>query len=210
MQQLYDITRTVSPSLAPWPGDEPFASRQVASLEEGQLVNLTKVTFSPHLGTHIDANWHIKPEEVHPADLPLEVYIGPARVVTIARQEGGMTPEDFAGGDLTGVERLLIHTCYSEVPDHRFDTTYPYPTVSLIDWLADQGVRLLGLDVPSVDAFDSQTLAAHHRLFERGMLNIELLQLDGVPDGDYELVALPLKLAGICGSPVRAILRPLA
>lgn len=208
MSRIYDITRTMSPELAVWPGDTPFGFTQESSLEAGDLVNVTRLTFSAHTGTHIDAPWHTEPQTVHPADLDLTPYVGPAHVVTITRREGGVTPEDLAGHDLEGVQRLLLHTWYSdEVPDERFDKAFVYPTPELMDWLADRGGLLIGMDSPSMDAFNSDTLAGHHRQFARGLRNIENLMLKGVPDGVYDLTALPLKIAGVCGSPVRAILR---
>jgi arylformamidase len=212
---IYDISRTLSPTLAVWPGDTPFSVRQQMSLAAGDSANLTAISMTPHAGTHLDAPWHVLPDPVYPADLPLEPFFGPARVVTVARQRGGITPDDLVGLTsgglpLDGAHRLLLHTWYSDVPDDRFETDFPYPSAGLVDWLADRGVRLLGVDVPSVDGYEVAPLDAHHRLFARGMFNLENLMLRGVPDGDYELVALPLKMAGVCGSPVRAILRTLA
>jgi arylformamidase len=107
------------------------------------------------------------------------------------------------------VQRVLIHTWVSDLPDDEWPTDFPYPTVALIDWLADQGAVLLGMDAPSVDDFNSQDLPGHHRLRQRDMVHLELITLAGVPDGVYELIALPLKIAEACGSPVRAILREL-
>jgi arylformamidase len=210
MPALYDISRTLSPALAVWPGDTPFSAAQQLYLEAGDAVNLTVLTMTLHAGTHMDAPWHTEPRKIHPADLDLTPYLGPARVVTVARRAGGILPEDLAGTDLTGVTRLLLHTWYSDdVPDERFDDGFPYTTPELMDWLADQGVILLGVDMPSVDGFGNPVLPAHHRQFARGLLNLENLFLRGVPDGDYELIALPLKIAGVCGSPVRAVLRTL-
>lgn len=209
MARIYDISRTISPTLAVWPGDTSFSFEQVLDIRQGESVNLTTLTLSAHTGAHADAPWHYDQEGVHPADLPLEPYIGPARVVTLMRQRGGIVPDDFAGSDLSGVRRLLIHTWASDLPDDAWPDDFPYPTVELIDWLAAQGVLLLGVDMPSVDAFDSTDLPCHHRLKQYGMANLEVLCLKDVPDGDYELIALPLKIAGVCGSPLRAILRPL-
>ncbi len=210
MPALYDISRTLSPAIAVWPGDTPVSTTQQSRLEDGDAVNLYTLTMTLHAGTHMDAPWHTEPRTVHPADLDLAPYLGPARVVTVTRRSGGILPEDLAGTDLTGVTRLLLHTWYSdEVPDERFDGSFPYPTPELMDWLADRGVILLGVDMPSVDRFGSADLPGHHRQFARGLLNLENLFLRGVPDGDYELIALPLKIAGVCGSPVRAVLRML-
>lgn len=210
MTHIYDISRTLSPALAVWPGDMPFSFTHSLRLRDGASVNLTTLTLSAHTGSHIDAPYHYVDVSIHPADLPLAPYIGPAHVVTIARRQGGILPDDFAGRDLAGMQRLLIHTWVSDLPDDQWPDDFPYPTVELVDWLAAQGVRLLGLDSPSVDHRDSQTLPCHHRLYDHGIANLENVRLAGVPDGVYELIALPLKIAGICGSPVRAILRTVA
>jgi arylformamidase len=207
---LYDITRTISPTLAVWPGDTPFSFEYGLRKQDGASVNLTTLTLSAHTGSHADAYYHIADEGAHPADMPLDQYIGPAHVATIVRQTGGIVPADFAGHDLNGLQRLLIHTWFSDLPDDIWPENFPYPTLELIDWLAEQSVVLLGLDCPSVDRFDSEELPCHHRLRQQGIVNLETLCFAGVPDGVYELIALPLKLAGVCGSPVRAVLRSLA
>lgn len=209
MSRLYDITRTISPALQVWPGDTPFSFEMALRKSEGSPVNLTTLTLSAHTGTHADAPYHYDDGGAHPAGLSLEPYIGPAHVVTIARQRGGIVPTDFEGRDLNGMRRLLIHTRVSDLPDNQWSQNFPYPTVELIDWLGEQGTVLLGVDMPSVDTFDSKTLDCHHRLYQHGIANLETLCLKDVPDGVYELVALPLKIDGVCGSPVRAILREL-
>lgn len=207
MSHLYDISRTLQPGIAVWPGDEPFSTTQHLALEAGQSVNLHSVTTTMHVGTHADAPWHVMAEPVHPVDLPLEAYIGPAHVVSVGRRSGGIVPGDLAGADLDGMERLLLHTWCSESPDEVFPQDFPYPSLELADWLIARGVKLVGVDGPSVDAFDSKNLPVHKRLFGAKVVNLEALTLRGVPDGVYELIALPLKIAGVCGSPVRAVLR---
>jgi len=205
--RVYDISRTVSPTLAVWPGDASYQFTHVMRLDDGESVNLTTLTLSAHTGSHADAPYHYEKTGAHPADLSLAPYLGPAHVVTIERQHGGIVPSDFNRHDLTGMQRLLIHTWVSDLPDHQWSENFPYPTVELIDWLAEWGVVLLGLDSPSVDDFNSTELPCHHRLHKHAILNLENLCLKGVPDNVYELIALPLKLAGVCGSPVRAVLR---
>jgi len=205
--RLYDISRTISPALAVWPGDAPFSFEHVLRRTDGASVNLTTLRLSPHTGSHADAPYHLADDGLHPAELPLEKYIGPAHLVTIARRTGGIVPADFWGGALAGVHRLLIHTWVSDLPDDTWPQDFPYPTLELVEWLAEQGGVLLGVDCPSVDRFDSDDLPCHHHLQQRGIMNLESLCFAGVPDGLYELVALPLKLAGVCGSPVRAVLR---
>jgi arylformamidase len=142
--------------------------------------------------------------------MPLAAYLGRARVVTVTKAAGPLLPADFAGVDLRGGERLLIHSPVSHLPDDRWPETFPYLSVALIEHLAALDYRLIGLDSPSVDAFHSQDLPCHHALRQHGLVNLECLCLHAVPDGDYELIALPLKLAAACGSPVRAVLRPLS
>jgi arylformamidase len=105
------------------------------------------------------------------------------------------------------VQRLLIHTWVSDLPDTQWPEDFPYPSVEVIDWLAGWGVVLLGVDGPSMDTLDSKDLPGHHALLRHGMVNLESLMLRNVPDGVYELIALPLKIDGVCASPVRAILR---
>jgi arylformamidase len=206
---LYDITRTVRPTLAVWPGDASYQVETALSLDQGNSVNLTTLTLSPHTGTHADAYFHYERDGEHPAGMPLDAYIGAARVVTVTTRGGALLPEDFTSGQLDGIERLLIHSHVSDMPDEVFPTEFPYLSVELIGELAKRGVKLIGLDSPSVDAFNSQELPCHHALRRSGMVNLETLLLRGVPDGDYDLTALPLKLDFACGSPVRAILRRL-
>ena len=209
VRRLYDISRTISPALAVWPGDAPFSFEYVVRKADGAAINLTTMTLSPHAGSHADAPYHVVDDGLHPADVPLDSYLGPAHVVTIGRQHGGIVPADFDGRDLSGMKRLLIHTWVSNLPDGVWPERFPYPTVELADWLAARNVVLLGLDSPSTDAFESQELPCHHRLIEQGIVNLETLCFAGVPDGVYELIAFPLKMAGVCGSPVRAVLRSL-
>ncbi|MBC8171865.1 MAG: cyclase family protein [Anaerolineae bacterium] len=204
---LYDITRTVSPALVVWPGDTPYSARPLLSLDSGNSVNLTTLTMTPHLGTHADAYYHFVRDGVHPAKMPLDAYIGRAQVITVSKRDGALLPADLANYDLKHTERLLLHSHVSDLPDTQWAEEFPYLSVELIDSLAGLGVRLIGLDSPSVDAFDSTTLPCHHALRKHNMVNLESVYLRGVPDGEYELIALPLKLDLACGSPVRAVLR---
>lgn len=206
---IYDITRTVTPSLAVWPGDAPFSLEKMLSLAKGDTVNLTTLTLSAHTGTHIDAYYHYTADGEHPATMPLDTYIGKARVVTVKKRDGALKPEDFSHVNLIGAERLLIHSHVSGLLDDQWADEFPHLSVELIEWLHRLGIVLIGLDSPSVDALDSQNLPCHHAIKRLKMVNIETLCLHNVPDGNYELTALPLKLDLACGSPVRAILKTL-
>lgn len=207
---IYDITRTVSPATHPWPGDTAYSVTPVMKIVDGSSVNLMTMTTTCHIGTHADAYYHYEDDGEHPAQMPLENYIGRARLVTVNKQDGALTLEDFAHVDLEDGERLLIHSHVSDLPDEQWAEKIPYLSVELIEHLAKLGYKLIGLDSPSVDAYDSKELPCHHALRQYSIVNLEHLQLKNVPDGDYELIALPLKLDLACGSPVRAILRSLA
>lgn len=204
---VYDITRTITPAIAVWPGDAPYQCAPVLSMTDGASVNLTTLTLSPHTGSHADAYFHYTPDGAHPAAMSLDAYIGAARVVTVSKRDGALVPDDFAHVDLRGAERLLIHSHVSDLPDTSWPAEFPYLSVELVAWCASLGIKLIGLDSPSVDDLNSKDLPCHHALKAHGLVNLESLVLRGVPDGDYELIALPLKFDLACGSPVRAILR---
>lgn len=208
-QQLYDISRTLRPTIAVWPGDENFSYRWGAQKDQGDAVNVAIMTMSAHTGTHMDATYHYDNDGVHPAQMPLHKYLGPAQVITVQRENGPITPDDLPDAMPEHFERILLHTRYSDVPDDAFDDDYPYPTVELIDWLAKRGCFMMAVDMPSVDKFDSKSMPVHHRLKHHKIANLELVMLKDVPDGEYELIALPLKIDDVCGGPVRAILREL-
>ncbi len=205
---LYDITRTVASDTAVWPGHTPFSYRQTLDIRAGDAVNLTAITMSAHTGSHADAHYHYEADGAHPAQMALDAYIGQATVVTTTKYNEALTSADFPTLQrVESVERVLIRSHVSDRPDTTFPTEYPHLSVELVEWLAEKGLRLVGLDSPSVDPFESLELPCHHALGKRGIVILELLQLSHVPDGTYELIAPPLKLDGVCGSPVRAILR---
>jgi arylformamidase len=208
---LYDISRTISPQTAVWPGDHPFRVEHALDISAGSSINLTTMTLSPHTATHADAYYHYQSGGAHPAQMPLAAYLGPAYVVRTDQRDGPLFPSDFPSlAAIPTIERLLVHSHVSHLPDTDFPREFPYLSVELIAWLADKSTRLIGLDSPSVDHLDSKDLPCHHALQAHQMVNLELICLRDVPDGVYELVALPLKVDSVCGSPVRAVLRPLA
>ncbi len=206
---IYDISRPVNQDTAVWPGDQPFRLRHTLRRCDGASVNLTAIHATLHLGTHMDAWYHCDDRGVSAAHMPLAACIGPARLATVTRQEGPLEPADLAHVSLAGVRRLLLRSAVSKMEANRWPAAWPWPDAALIEELAAGGLQLLGLDSPSVDAGDSVDLPGHHALRRHGIVTLESLWLRDVPDGDHELVALPLRLEGACASPVRAILRPL-
>ncbi|MFO7664633.1 MAG: cyclase family protein [Chloroflexota bacterium] len=208
--RYYDISRTLSAEMAVWPGDTPFKLRPTGSLSDGDAVNVTTLTLSAHTGTHVDAPYHFTPDGLTMEAVDPAIYWGMAQVVSVSRVAGLLTSNDFAGIDLRLAPRLLIHSAVSETDPHVFHHNYVYPGPELADFLGAEGIRLFGTDAPSVDPSDSKTMAGHHALQRNGILILEGLNLTDVPDGLYDLVALPLKIAHGDGSPVRAVLRTLA
>ena len=202
-----DVTLRMDERLAGWPGDTPYDFQWKWRKKDGESVNVGSVEMSIHTGTHADAPYHFKEDgETIDAVAP-EIYVGPALVVDTPKSAtfGIETLADF---DLRTTPRVLFRTGAWE--DHsRFPKTFPVMELSLIDYLADQGVRLVGLDVPSVDPPQSKSLDNHHRLGEKGIYILESLDLREAAPGRYELIALPLKIGGADGSPVRAVLRNL-
>ena len=204
---LYDLSPTIRPETPVWPGDTQFQTRLSWSIAEGASVNLSSITTTPHLGSHADAPFHTEPRGEGMAEMPLERYLGPCRVVKVPPQPLIET-RHLEGIDLTNPRRILFKS--ESVRDRKsFPERFTALSPEVAALLAEKGVLLVGMDTPSVDPFDSKTLDAHHALFRGGVAILEGLVLDGVPEGVYELIALPLRLAGLDASPVRAVLRTL-
>lgn len=208
-EAIIDISRLLTPEIAVWPGDTPFSLETVASRAEGASVNLTTLTLSAHTGSHADAPYHFSDAGATLEQVDLRPYWGRAQVVTVTKESGPLTPEDFAGVDLRRAPRLLVRTPAAHVPLAQFPEAIVHPGPELAAHLGRHGIVLYGTDAPSMDAVDSQDLPGHNALLRHGIAILEGLDLRPAPDGLYELVALPLKIAGGDGSPVRAALRPL-
>ena len=203
---LIDISRPLMADTACWPGDVPFAFRLGWTITSGASVNVGSVQTSVHTATHCDAPFHFEEAGATIERLPLDLFVGPAWVVDV---RGTSRWRDRLNGlDFTDTPRVLFHT--GGWPDtSRFPDAIPVMEPGLPDWLADRGVRLIGVDLPSVDPLDSKTLDVHHALGRRGIIIVEGLWLADVPTGRYELIALPLRIVGADGSPMRAVLRRL-
>lgn len=201
---LIDISRPIVSSNANWPGDVPFAFRLGWTIAGGASVNVGAIETSVHTATHCDAPFHYNDSGITVEKIPLDVFVGPAWVVDVRGVSNWQSR--LANLSLGDTPRVLFRTGGWQ-DTTRFPDSIPVMEPSLPDWLADRGVRLIGVDLPSVDALDSKTLDNHHALGRRGITIIEGLRLDDVPEGRYELIALPLKIVGADGSPLRAVLR---
>jgi arylformamidase len=202
---LYDITILISPTLAVWPGDTLYKFELGMAIQNGDSVNVGAVTMSTHTGTHADAPFHFSDSGEGIGALPLEAYIGPAIVIDVTGYDQ-IDLDVFANNELSQTPRVLLKT--GAWKNHSlFPETIPTLTEEVATYLGEQGILLFGIDVPSVDAIDSKTLPIHHVLNAANIRILESLNLQNVPPGIYELIALPLSLVGGDGSPVRAILR---
>ena len=206
---LRDISVALQTGTPEWPGDTPFGCGWNWSMSKGASVNVSAITTSPHVGTHADAPLHVRDGWPGSHELPLEAFMGPALVVDVSDADAPLGVEALerrtAPGALARVERLLLKTGRT-VAAGRFPESWATLTEDAARTLLGRGLRLLGVDAPSVDARESTTLAVHHMLFSGGAFNLENLDLRRTPPGEYELIAFPLKIMALDAAPVRAVL----
>lgn len=205
---IIDVSRPLYTGAPHWPSDTATTFTFTASMADGALCNVGKLTLSVHNGTHLDAPFHYNPRGTPVDRLDPELYVGPARVVD-ARGHATFSERTFAGltaADFAATPRILLRTDAWSDPA-TFPTTWPLLERHMPAWLAVRGVRLLGLDLPSVDPLNNTDMGLHHLMDAANVLILESLDLQHVEPGVYELIALPLKLRGADGSPVRAVLR---
>lgn len=207
MRKLYDISPVVSERTALFPGDQPFERTLQCQLKNGDSVNLSSIRLSPHTGAHADAPFHYDEKGVTIDSVELEPYLGECVVVTVTGQSL-IEPKHWENAVPTRAKRVLFRTL-SQPDPNLFPIAFSAFAPESIDALGKRGVILVGIDTPSIDPADSKALPSHRAIFRWGMRNLECLWLNDVPDGTYELIALPLKLGGCDSSPVRAILRTL-
>ncbi len=215
-QKLIDISPVISGKLAVWPGDVRMTREVAFDMKRGDVVTLSALRATVHLGSHADAPSHYSVDGRTMEQQPLDLYWGKCEVIQVNPRAVVGQPgveNRFGRGDLAvsaawvpTLPRVLFATgTYPDNNTWNADFTAFQP--QFVDWLADHGVKLVGVDTPSVDCADSKELPAHKRFFARDMAILEGLVLRHVRPGRYELCALPLALEGFDGSPVRAALR---
>lgn len=201
---LIDISPRISPRLAVWPGDVAFSRDVAMSIDRGDHLELSSIRTTVHLGAHTDAPNHYVGGGAGIADRPLELYYGPCEVIAVSVPRGArLGPEHLPHP--VRAERVLFRTGTFPDPEH-FNEDFAALSPALIDALAAQGVRLVGLDTPSVDLCHDRELLSHHAIARHDLAILEGVVLDHVEPGVYTLVALPLPLEGADASPVRAAL----
>ena len=208
MKKIWDISPPIDASSPVFPGDTPFQLNWSAQISEQCPVNVSAITLSPHVGSHADAPLHYDPSGMAIGHVDLQTFIGPCRVIHAMGVGRLITMQHLANQLQNLPERVLVRT-YETFPLNKFDAQLTAFAPETLMALADLGVKLIGIDSASIDPADSKTLDSHQVIRQRNMRVLENLQLDHITEGDYELIALPLKLMSADASPVRAILREL-
>jgi arylformamidase len=203
---LRDISVTLRPGTPEWPGDAPYDCRWTWRMADGSSVNLSAISGSPHVGTHADAPLHVRDDAPASHELPLDAFVGSVVVADVRATHERIELRDLQLPDDEIVERLLLRTGRS-IADGLFPDDWPVPSLACLQALLARGLKMLGVDAPSVDSRESKTLENHHAIFSGGAYILENVDLRDVPAGRYDLVALPLKLEGLDAAPVRAALR---
>ena len=207
MPRLWDLSPGVLPGSPLFPGDQAYEQRWTATLSPACPVNLSAITMSPHIGAHADAPLHYAHGAPTIGEVGLEPYLGRCRVVHAIGCGPLVQPHHLEHAAAGLPPRVLVRTC--EHAPTAWSAEFSAFAPQSIEWLARHGVLLVGIDSQSVDPADSKDLPSHQQLFKYGLRVLENLVLDDVAEGDYELIALPLKLMIADASPVRAVLRAL-
>jgi arylformamidase len=205
---LIDISPLIDSGIRVWPGDTPFLQTMNLDLRSGANLTLSDIRTTLHVGAHADAPSHYRAEGEDIASRSLSYYLGRCNVLDV-RGVGGerILPADVTRKVITA-PRVLLRT--GTFPDPRqWNDDFASLSPELVHYLHNRGVITIGIDTPSVDPFESKELEAHQALAEHDMANLEGLVLDEADEGEYELIALPLKIRGGDASPVRAVLRRL-
>jgi arylformamidase len=207
MPTIYDISPPITESLQVWPGDTPPRREILMDIATGDQITLSTLHATVHLGAHADGPNHYGFPAPGIGERPLEPYIGPCQLMRLNNSRCALIGPDDLSGPIRA-DRILLAT--GTFPDPtRFNQDFAAISPELVEFLHSRGVQLVGVDTPSVDPFESKELPAHKIFFKHDMAILEGLVLEGVPEGFYELIALPLRLVGFDASPVRAILRSL-
>ena len=207
MKRLWDISPPIAPDSPLFPGDTAFSQQWTATIAPGCPVNLSAITMSPHIGAHADAPLHYGNGAKTIGQVDLAPYLGPCRVIHAIACGPLVRREHLQHAAERLPPRVLVRTC--ERAPTAWSDGFSAFAPETIEWLAGLGVRLVGIDSQSVDPASSNELASHQNLLRLDLRVLENLVLDDVPPGDYELIALPLKLMTADASPVRAVLREL-
>ena len=204
--KIWDVSQVLRPGMPMWPGEPALVIHRNTEISTQGPVNVGAMDTPLHAGTHADSPYHYDPHGVTCADCDLDPYLGRCILVDVSSAQTRIEPGDLDWLALAGFERVLFRT-YERFPENRWDSDFKAISPEVIARLRESGVRLVGTDAASLDPQQSKTMDAHREIQTGDMRILEGLVLDDVPAGEYELIALPLKIARADASPVRAILR---
>ncbi|WP_342543054.1 arylformamidase [Paenisporosarcina sp. FSL H8-0542] len=202
--KIHDISMLLNQNVAEWPGDTPFQFHINWTKEQSGSVNVGQITTSTHIGTHIDAPFHFDENGKKVHELPLENYIVDAIVIDVSGSE--VISRELLKGKVTGEAKAVLFRTNAWQQRDVFPEAIPAFDADIVDWMVENELSLFGVDLPSVDAITSKDLPMHHALGTAGRYILEGLILDDLKEDTYQLIALPLKIEGADGSPVRAVL----
>jgi arylformamidase len=206
--RILDISVPIRDGMVVWPGQDRFESHRTSQIARGEVCNLRQMSIGTHVGTHVDAPNHFLDDGATIDQIDLEAFVGPCRVVAI-ENPSAIERADLEPHALDGVERLLLKTANSALhASPTFFEDFIALSPEAARYLAGiESLRLVGLDYHSIAPFDThESVQVHHAILGRSIVALEGLNLSGVEPGEYELIALPLRLEGCDGSPVRAVL----
>jgi len=204
---IHDISPALTSDMAVFPGDTPLSRDVLLDMNDGDNLTLSTLRSTVHIGAHVDGPNHYGKDAPGVDALPIDLFIGPCQVMHVSVKPGARITTDHLTKSIE-TERVLLRT--NTWPDrNEWREDFAAPDEALVDFLHEQGVRLVGVDTPSVDFATEKVLRVHHRFLANNMTILEGIDLRDVPAGMYELIALPLPLVGFDASPVRAVLRTL-
>jgi arylformamidase len=208
--KIYDVTVAISNDLPVYPGDPPIQIERTQSLEKGDIARVSRLSFSTHIGTHVDPPYHFMKDGVPLDQAPLEVFIGPARVVD-AGEAASIDAALLSTFNLDGVSRVLFKTRNSRLwrETTEFQKDFVHLETDAAEALVARGVKLVGIDYLSIEKFGFDKPTTHWTLLGNDVYIVEGLDLSAVAPGDYELICLPLKIKDGDGGPARVVLRTL-
>lgn len=206
MTDLIDISPPLRIGMGVFPGDAVFQTSQTFTIGRGCPVNVASIALSTHCGAHADAPLHYDARGASIDEVDLADFIGPARVID-ARGKGALCRFDEIAAALDGAPSRVLLRLMDRLDPMMWPSGFRALAAETVEQLAARGVRLIGVDVPSVDPETSKDLPSHMACHRHDIRIVENLLLADVAPGDYELIALPLKLQGLDAAPVRAVLR---
>jgi arylformamidase len=207
LRRIYDVSLPIISDGLAFPGDPQIQISVHQSIERGDVANVSALALGSHTGTHIDAPRHFLPGGGPVDAVPLERLIGPAVVLGLPEQATSIGAAELRPRDLRGARRVLFRTRNSALLSKpRFTPDYVSLAPDGAEYLLERKVELVGIDYLSIERFDSKDHPVHRTLLERQVVIVEGLDLSAVPEGSYELICLPLRLAGLDGAPARVVL----